>query len=124
MKIFAILFIFSVCIQKSYEQPWVGFHLTLYWPRGHCYTSRNCLYHLVTRNFTIHGLWPVDMSDQSPPIPPNNGNKYNNSLMYDDLKLKLSTMWRNYEPNKLDEDIWEDEWNNHVINGVKFSVDP
>ncbi|XP_019186740.1 PREDICTED: ribonuclease-like storage protein [Ipomoea nil] len=125
MKIFAILFIFLGCIQKSYEQPWVKFYLVLYWPPGHCYTSQNCLYHRVIENFTIHGLWPINMIDQSPSIPPN-GTKYNHSLMHDHLKIELFTMWRNYEANKFVEACWADEWNNHgiisesLLNQIKY----
>nr|GMD46363.1 ribonuclease MC-like [Ipomoea batatas] len=113
MKIFAILFIFFGCIQKSYEQSWVGFHLLLYWPPGHCYTSRNCK-DGVRQNFTIHGLRPIDMIDQSPPIPPK-GNKFNSGLISDALRFKLLTTWPNFEANKSGEALWADEWNNHGI---------
>nr|GMD39726.1 ribonuclease MC-like [Ipomoea batatas] len=112
MKIFAILFIFFGCIQKSYEQSWVGFHLLLYWPPGHCYTSRNC--HGVIHKFTIHGLRPIDMIDQSPPIPPK-GNKFNSSLISNAWYLELFTTWSNFEANKSNEALWADEWNNHGI---------
>ncbi|CAH9103088.1 unnamed protein product [Cuscuta epithymum] len=100
--------------EPSSPWPWVGFRLALLWSPGYCTITGNCDAAKIKDEFTIHGMWPFNETDQSPPIPAG-AVPYDPALIVGDLRNALDEQWPNYESGKANEDFWAYEYNKHGV---------
>ncbi|XP_058009554.1 intracellular ribonuclease LX-like [Hevea brasiliensis] len=109
------LYIFTIAASVT---TYNAFYLVFCWPPSYCKSSvpSKCNKPYKDDNFTLHGMWLVNIGGHSPNPKKWKGPPFDaNMLINSPIIGELNKLWPNFDAKQSNTDLWEHEWVKHGI---------